>query len=104
MRQEHYNHVDGFGSMVRINKPQARKLFYAGCEICIAPVKANMMFLGWSYWHAYRNNDNLDKTSGEFDKIVNAHEYYNCNYEMGYYSKFFISEYNYKKFFGGNNV
>ena len=100
MRKEHYKHVDGFGSMVRVNKSQARNMFYAGYEICIAPCKANMMFLGWSYWHTYRNNDNLNKSSGEFDIIVNSHEYYNCNYELGYYSKFFVSEYAYKKFMG----
>lgn len=101
MRKEYYKHVDGFGSMVRVNKSLARNLFYAGFEVCIAPCKANMMFLGWSYWHTYRNNDNLNKSSGAFEELVNAHEFYNCNYELGYYSKFFVSEHAYKKYTGG---
>lgn len=100
MRKEYYNHVDGFGSMVRVNKSQARNMFYNGYEICIAPINANMMFLGWGFWHTYRNNDNLNKTSGIFEKIVNSHEYYNCNNELGKYSKFFVSEHAYKKYFG----
>ena len=100
MRKEFYKHVDGYGSMCRISKTQARKMFYQGYDICIAPVNANMLFLNWSYWHTYRNNDNLNPASKQFDKLVNSHEYYNCNYEMGYYSKFFVSKHAYKKFFG----
>ena len=99
MRKVFYTHVDGFGSMIRVNKSTARKMFYAGHEIIIAPCKANMMFLGWSYWHTYRNNDNLDSSSKRFEELVNSHEYYNCNNELGKYSKFFVSEHAFKKYF-----
>lgn len=99
MRKEFYAHIDGFGSMIRINKSTARKMFYAGYEVVIAPCKANMMFLGWSYWHTYRNNANLDSSSKRFEELVNSHEYYNCNNELGKYSKFFVSEHAFKKYF-----
>lgn len=100
MRNENYTHVDGFGSMHRVSKTTARKMFYAGYDIVLAPCKANMLFLGWSWWTAYRNNDNLNPSSNRFEQLVNSFEYYNCNNEMGNYSKFFVSEYSYNKFKG----
>jgi hypothetical protein len=31
----------------------------------------------------------LDEGESDFDKRVNAFEYYNCNYETGYYTAFY---------------
>ena len=28
----------------------------------------------------------------ELDKVINEYTYYNCNYEVGYYPKYFISQ------------
>ena len=31
-----------------------------------------------------------DEESSTFDKRVNNFEYYNCNYELGYYTSFYV--------------
>ena len=76
----------------RITKPHARKLFNQGKLICIAPVNANMYYALCNLY-AFINNYDFDMNETlDFDKVVNEYEYYNCNSELGYYSKFFVNE------------
>ena len=76
----------------RITKPHARKLFNQGKLLCIAPVNANMYYNLCNLYifinkYDYDNNEILD-----FDKAINVFEYYNCNSELGHYTKFFVNE------------
>lgn len=78
--------------IVKINKKQARKLFANGASIMLYACKANIN----SAWNSPCIIDNreclneLDNAVKIFDTYVNEFEFYNCNYEMGYYAKYFI--------------
>lgn len=69
--------------LVKVDKRKARKLFYKGATVYLWACKANIFSPWCSY--CYANNAEVD-----FDIFVNEFEYYNCNYEMGYYAKYFV--------------
>ena len=68
----------------RISKATARELHHAGKEFLVVPRKlnpANRFFAMGSV---------IDKAMfPDFDKICNTMQYYNCNYETGYYLAFY---------------
>jgi len=67
--------------VVKIDKRQARKFFKQGQEIYMLPSRMNLR----SVWYKpYKLMNSID-----FDKQVNAYEYYNCNSETGSRAKFY---------------
>ena len=73
--------------MKRMNKSQARKMWQTGktfwitacnmraeCGLLIDPMRIASDF------------------NGDFDKMVNAFIYYNCNYECGYYPTYYTAD------------
>jgi hypothetical protein len=83
----------------RVNKSKARKLYAAGENIAICPVKAGVLSdfammihydgLGVSVMTADLG-DLYDSPEEKFDHVVNSFEYYNCNCEMGRYAAFYV--------------
>ena len=73
----------------KIRKNTARKLFKEGKEICLIPCRARVSM--WIDFYKIQI-DRYFSTNRDFDKIVNAFEYYNCNPEMGNYAHFYIEE------------
>jgi hypothetical protein len=72
----------------RVRKNVARKLFNEGRIIYLTP--SNIMATDSSSWiKPYPINN---RAGDNFDDIVNRYEFYNCNYELGYYTNFWISE------------
>ena len=70
--------------MKKINNATARKLFNEGKELWITACNMRPQQGILLNVPVYRY---LDK---DFDKIVNAFEYYNCNNECGRYAAFYI--------------
>jgi len=70
--------------MTKINKTRARKEFNQGKNISLMPCKTAIG--GVLEPHIIDNNDHID-----FDRMVNNFEYYNCNYEVGRYTHFYIN-------------
>lgn len=71
--------------MRKINKAQARKMFNNGSTITMLPHKANPNS-SWFKGAAFVKNNH----SGDFDKLVNEIEHYNCNYQLGYYLAYYV--------------
>ncbi len=72
----------------RIRKDVARRLFNEGRTIYLTP--SNVAVSDSNMWikpYAIKN-----RSEKSFDDAVNAFEYYNCNYELGYYTNFWINE------------
>ena len=85
----------------RVNKPTARKMYNQGCSILLLPCKVNDSAVnGSSAWvkPVTINLSTCTHDANKFDRSVNDYEYYNCNAELGYYSHYFVSEDDYKKF------
>ncbi len=75
------------GNYKRIRKDVARRLYNEGETIYLTP--ANVVASDSNMWiKPYPINDKSEKS---FDDLVNAYEYYNCNYELGYCT-FWINE------------
>ena len=76
--------------MVKINKSQARKQYELGVTVYITPCK---MRLG-NMWNPEieMNKYNLLEVNPNitFDGFINEFEYYNCDYERGYYTSYYI--------------
>jgi hypothetical protein len=78
----------------RINKTTARREYTAGKKIVFCPSNLRP----FSFWNPQFITDKAteEEINGEpqdFDKIVNAFEYYNCtNTETGKYTAFYIAE------------
>ena len=74
--------------MKRIDKRQARNLYKQGVEIAMTPHKMRVN----NPWCTtfYKELDIVNPK--EFDSIVNSIEYYNCNYETGYYLAYYIEQ------------
>lgn len=70
----------------RVTITQARKLYNNGHTLYIVPSKVypsyNNMWI-----QPYKANKNND---GDFEKLVNSYEYYNCNSELGRVANFYI--------------
>lgn len=84
----------------RINKTQARKLYNHDANIIIIPCKMYPNPGGGFDMASYMNKAQLaaiyelpiDDKELDFDTRVRNFEWYNCNYETGYYSHFYIME------------
>jgi hypothetical protein len=74
--------------MKQINKGQARKQYNNGETIIII---AHKMALNtpWNLEHEITKNANCGDAT--FDFLVNNYEYYNCNYEAGYYCAYYVN-------------
>lgn len=73
----------------RVDKRVARRLFNEGEAIFLVPCNCDVHSLftyeiGKDYWGIDEDPD--------FDKVVNAFEWYNCNSELGRYTMFFIKK------------
>lgn len=76
------------GKYTRIRKNVARKLFNEGRIIYLTP--SNIVATDSGPWiKPYPINN---RSGEDFDNFVNRYEYYNCNYELGYYTNFWINE------------
>ena len=76
------------GGFTRISKKQAQKLFDAGQEIYLCPVKMNPANPYWSMAMPCQKDENWD----DFEKLISNFVYYNCNHETGYYPAFYIKD------------
>lgn len=79
------------GKYTRVRKDVARRLFNEGKTIYLTP--SNVAASDSNLWiKPLAIEQGEGKGKGEFDKQVNAFEYYNCNQELGYYTNFWIIE------------
>lgn len=75
------------GKYARIRKDIARKLFSQGRIIYLTPSK--IVATDSSPWiKPYPINN---RAGGDFDDLVNNFEFYNCCWELGYYTSFWIN-------------
>jgi hypothetical protein len=75
------------GKYRRIRKDVARRLFNNGRIIYLTPSKVAPNDSGpWIRPYAINNRAGQD-----FDAIVNSFEFYNCCYELGYYTSFWVN-------------
>lgn len=71
---------------LRVNKAKAKKFFLAGKKVVLCPVNLRP-FGNWDIGYAAGSDD------GDFDKLVNSYEYYNCtSAEAGKYCAFYVKE------------
>lgn len=75
------NNNNNYKYWERISKRQARNLYNKGASIVIAPCKVHP----FGVMGGLEINNGLDY---DFDQWVNRFQYYNCNYECGYYAAF----------------
>lgn len=76
------------GKYTRIRKDVARRLFKEGRIIYLTP--SNVVASDSNMWiKPYPINNRAGR---DFDDIVNNFEFYNCCYELGYYTNFWINE------------
>ena len=76
----------------RVNKNEARNLAKAGQSIGVCACKLdpfNPFYNPCSWYHPEEEREALDGYK-DFDKFVNAYEYYNCSYETGYYAAYYV--------------
>ena len=72
----------------RIRKDVARRLFNEGKTVYLTP--SNIAASDHNLWiKPYAINN---RSKEDFDSLINRYEYYNCNYELGYYTNFWINE------------
>ena len=81
---------------VKVSKPIARKMYNYGLTVNLLPCKVSTNSI-WirPYTINKAESENLEN---QFDRTVNAFQYYNCNTETGYYSSFYVDEDNYTKY------
>ena len=76
------------GQYTRVRKDAARRLFKEGRILYLTP--SNIAASDSNVWiKPYPINN---RAGENFDDLVNRFEYYNCNYELGYYTNFWINE------------
>ena len=76
------------GKYTRVRKDVARRLNGEGKTIYLTP--SNVAANDSNFWvnpYPIRSRD-----ENNFDNIIGEFEYYNCNYELGYYTNFWINE------------
>ena len=82
------------GKYTRIRKDVARRLYNEGRTIYLTP--SNVAASDSNLWIKPYSLHITELRIGElpltFDQRVNSFEYYNCNYELGYYTNFWIIE------------
>lgn len=73
-------------TLKRISKRAARRVYDNGGELTIIARKLSPENT------FYNSGITTNKTRCDvtFDQLVNAYEFYNCNYECGYYAAFYI--------------
>ena len=74
------------------NKRIARKAYNDGETIILYANKVAPNGV-WISGYEMNKEDIKNKggiTSSDFDTVVNNFEYYNCNYEVGYYTSFYV--------------
>ena len=71
----------------RVSKREAEKRFNAGEEICLVPCKVDPRN-EWGVLYCVEK----DEEHEDFEKIVNAFSYYNCNSELGNYVAYYTKE------------
>ena len=76
------------GKYTRVRKDVARRLYGEGQTIYLTP--SNVAASDSNLWVKPYPIQSKDETN--FDNIINEFEYYNCNYELGYYTNFWINE------------
>jgi hypothetical protein len=76
------------GKYRRIRKDVARRLFKEGRIIYLTP--SNVVASDSNMWIKPCAISN--RSERDFDDIVNNFEFYNCCYELGYYTNFWINE------------
>lgn len=72
------------GGYSRISKSEAEKLYDVGNAVYLSSCKMAPN----SIWQPAVELKNDGETS--FKSAVNAFEYYNCDYERGYYAAFYV--------------
>ncbi len=72
--------------MIRINKVQARKQYNAGGTVYVLPCKVRFD----NMWIAPFQMNREHLQDEDFDKVINAYEFYNCMSETGRRSAFYI--------------
>ena len=79
-----------FKNLERVNKTKARRLYNAGCDVLFIPCKLNPEnnFYNLGIWE----NKELAGQYENFDKLVNAFEFYNCRPDTGNYTAFYINK------------
>ena len=76
------------GKYTRVRKDVARRFFDRGEIIYLTPSKIVATDSGeWIKPYPINN-----RAGGDFDSIVNNFEFYNCCWELGYYTSFWIKE------------
>lgn len=72
-------------SLERVSKRTAKRHYNNGESIIVLPVKC------YTEMFAFETGENHNKVE-DFDNLVNEFEFYNCNYECGYYAAFYVSK------------
>ena len=90
----------GTGKYTRVRKDVARRLYGEGKTIYLTP--SNVAANDSNFWvkplpisleeRSKRYHIPVDHSDLNFNQRVNEFEYYNCNYELGYYTNFWINE------------
>ena len=75
------------GKYTRIRKDVARRLFKEGRIIYLTP--SNVVASDSNMWIKPCAISN--RSERDFDDVVNRYEYYNCCYELGYYTNFWLN-------------
>lgn len=76
------------GGFTRITRKEARKRYNAGEVIRMCAVKLSPV----NMWGCFADccREALSPRSREFDTVVNAFTFYNCNAETGRYPAFYV--------------
>ena len=80
-----------FENLKRVNKTTARKHFYNGDKIRICMCRVNPTNDFYQLYCDFKNHDPKGNVI-KFDDLVNAYEFYNGCYELGYYAAYYIVE------------
>jgi hypothetical protein len=87
-------------NFLKIRKTMAKKMYNEGKTIYIVPCKIAPNFnANWVKPYELRYTEEMKQRDVDypglafehiFDSQINGFEYYNCNYELGYYTAFYI--------------
>lgn len=82
------------GGYERVSKQKARKVFESGGAVYLAPCKARLDgMLGYPAEVKRELSSTDNRVFDEFQTVINAFEYYNCNYsELGKYTAYYLKE------------
>jgi len=78
--------------MKRLYKKEARKAYDEGTVLVMVPCR---MYPNSPWGLSFTLNKKEREAAGKtepFDTLVQEFEWYNCNYETGYYAAFYIKE------------